>query len=344
MAWCRWWRRDAPLLSVTGDTGTGPVVVMIHGIASSSVTFHHLVPLLEATHRCITIDILGFGTSPAPESATYSLDEHAAAVDRTIRSLGLREPFTLVGHSLGGLIAARYAATHRRELNRLVLVSSPIYLSPSMLGDSADRAMTGAYFTIYEYLRLNPRFTQRTAAALAAIAPIKNVLELTEQNWTPFMLSLHNAIESQTTLADLLRVRVPIDLVCGALDPFLAPSGLAMVQQLRHVRPHRVSGVAHIIRPKLAQAVARVIEQPPAPGGHPTVNKLEACRLRFSAAPVRPSPPSASEPGSSVPTGATSLRRMLTRCSTLPSSRASRCSTLLTPTVTAAASHSLPAL
>jgi len=45
---------------------------MIHGIASSSVTFHYLVPLLEATHRCITIDILGFGTSPAPESATYS--------------------------------------------------------------------------------------------------------------------------------------------------------------------------------------------------------------------------------------------------------------------------------
>lgn len=37
-----------------------------------------------------------------------------------------------------------------------------------MLGDSADRATTGAYFTIYEYLRLNPRFTQRTAAALTA--------------------------------------------------------------------------------------------------------------------------------------------------------------------------------
>lgn len=267
MAKWRCWRRDAPLLSITGDTGSGPVVVMIHGIASSSVTFHHLVPLLEATHRCITIDILGFGTSPAPEGATYTLREHAAALDRTIRSLTLREPFTLVGHSLGGLIAARYAATHPRELDRLVLVSSPIYLPPAMLGDSGDRATMGAYFSLYEYLRSNPVFTQRTAAALAAIAPIKNVLELTERNWTPFMLSLHNAIESQTTLADMSRVRVPIDLVYGALDPFLAPSGLAMVQQLRQVRAHRVSGVGHLIRPKLAQAIARVIEQPPAPWG-----------------------------------------------------------------------------
>ncbi len=262
----RWWRsrRDAPLLSVTGDTGSGPVVVMIHGIASSSVTFHHLVPLLEPTHRCITIDILGFGESPSPEGATYTLDEHAAALDRTIRSLRLREPFTLVGHSLGSLIAARYASTHRRELDRLVLVSSPIYLPPAMLGDSVDRASMGAYFTVYEYLRQNPRFTQRTAAALATIAPIKNVLELTETNWQPFMLSLKNAIESQTTLADLSRVRVPIDVVYGALDPFLAPGGLSIVQQLRHVQTHRVSGVAHIIRPKLAQAVARVIAEPPA--------------------------------------------------------------------------------
>lgn len=262
-----WWRRDAPLLSVTGDTGSGRVVVMIHGIASSSVTFHHLVPLLEPHYRCITIDILGFGDSPSPEGAEYTLDEHAAALHRTVRALGLRDPFVLIGHSLGALIAAHYAAAHRRALERLVLVSSPIYLPPSVLGDPVDRANMGAYFTVYEFLRSNPLFTQRAAAALATIAPIKNVLELSEKNWVPFMLSLRNAIESQTTLADLARVRVPIDLVYGALDPVLAPGGLAIVQQLRHVRVHRVPGVAHIVRPRLAQAVARVVEAPPAPWG-----------------------------------------------------------------------------
>lgn len=235
---------------------------MIHGIASSSVTFVHLVPLLEGTRRCITIDILGHGASPAPEGATYTLDEHAAALDRTIRSLGLREPFTLVGHSLGSLIAARYASTHHRELDRVVLVSSPIYLSPAMLGNQEDRATMGAYFSVYEYLRSNPRFTQRTAAALSSVAPIKGVLDLTEKNWVPFMLSLQNAIESQTTLADVARVRVPIDLVYGTLDPFLAPGGLAIVEQLRHVTAHRVSGTAHLMRPKLAQAVARVVAEP----------------------------------------------------------------------------------
>jgi hypothetical protein len=58
---------------------------------------------------------------------------------------------------------------------------------------------------------------------------------------------------------------VPVDLVYGALDPFLAPGGIAIVEQLRHVRSHRVSSVAHIIRPKLAAAVAKVVAEPPAP-------------------------------------------------------------------------------
>lgn len=260
----KWWR-GAPLLTVTGDTGEGPTVVMIHGIASSSVTFHHLVPLLEGSHRCVTIDILGFGASPAPEGATYTLEEHARSLAATLQHLKLPGPTTLVGHSLGALIAARYAATRPKRLGRLVLVASPIYLPPSIIGDRMDRASMGAYFTAYEYLRMNPSFTQRTAAALAAIAPIKDVLELTEKNWTPFMLSLQNAIESQTTLADLARVRVPIDVVYGALDPFLAPGGISIIEQLRHVTTHRVGGVAHIMRPRLAQAVARVIANDPKP-------------------------------------------------------------------------------
>jgi len=274
------WLRPSPELHVAGDTADpqragegvpltpedapGPVVVMIHGIASSSVTFQNLVPLLSPTHRCITIDLLGFGESPIPEGATYTLEEHAAAVEATIRELRLDEPFVLVGHSLGSLIATRYAATHRRELERLVLVSPPIYLPPSVIGDQRDRASMGLYFSLYEFMRANQQFTTLTAAALSRIAPIKNVLDVTERTWQPFVLSLKNAIETQTTIADLAAVPVPIDVVYGTLDPFLAPGGMKIAEQLRHVTTTRVSGVDHLMRPKLARAVAAIIDAPPA--------------------------------------------------------------------------------
>lgn len=261
MGWFRrWWQRlRAPRLHVASDSGTGPAVVLVHGIASSSVTFEFLLPLIEAEHRVITIDLLGFGQSPAPAEAEYTIEEHVAALDRTIRSLRIKGPFVLVGHSLGTLIAARYARGRQRELSRLVLVSPPLYLPPEAVAGAADRAALGGYMRIYEFLRTHKHFTMVTAEALSRLAPIRNVLEVTEQNWTPFVRSLQNVIESQTAISDIAEVRVPIHIVYGTLDPFLTPAGLRIVEQMRHVETHRVDAVDHVIRRRMARVVATAI-------------------------------------------------------------------------------------
>lgn len=259
MGWLRDLVSKPPLLHVATDTGSGTPVVMIHGIASSSVTFERLIPLVEPYHRVIAIDLLGFGQSPAPADAEYTIAEHAAALSRTISALKLREPFVLVGHSMGSLIAARYAATNSRRLRKVVLVSPPVYLPTATIGDSRDRAAQGLYFRAYEYLRENKDFTILAAGTLARLSPIKNLLEVSERNWRAFVLSLQNSIETQTTVTDLASVRVPVEVVYGSLDPFLAPSGLRVVEQLRNVTSHRVEGGDHVIRPRMARVIATAI-------------------------------------------------------------------------------------
>jgi len=251
--------RRPPLLHVATDAGAGSVVVMIHGIASSSVTFERLVPLVTPYHRVITIDLLGFGESPAPETAEYTIAEHTAALTRTLSALKLRKPFVLVGHSMGALIASRYASLHSRRLAKLVLVSPPVYLPPETIGAGFDRTAQGLYFRAYEYLRENKDFTIRAAGTLARLSPIKNLLEVSERNWRAFVLSLQNSIETQTTLTDLAAVRVPIEVVYGSLDPFIAVSGLRIVEQLRNVTSHRVDGADHVIRPRMARVIATAI-------------------------------------------------------------------------------------
>ena len=67
-----------PLLHVAIDEGEGPIVVLLHGIASSSVTFENLVPLLTPTRRVIAIDLLGFGASPAPADSEFTVEDHVA--------------------------------------------------------------------------------------------------------------------------------------------------------------------------------------------------------------------------------------------------------------------------
>ena len=261
MTQAHWWfgGRRATRLHVVSDAGTGPVVILVHGIASSAATFQHLVPLLVGRYRVITVDLLGFGESVAPPGATFTLEEHAASLAVTIDRLRLKQPFTLVGHSLGSLIAARYTATRRHRVERLVLISPPIYLAPSELGDPVLRQQVGAYLKAYEYLRENKEFTIANAARIGRLLGIAGVFEISERNWTAFILSLKNCIESQTTVSDIAAIRVPIDVVYGALDEFLTPGTMQIIAQMRQVTMHRVEANDHLVRKRLARVVDQVL-------------------------------------------------------------------------------------
>lgn len=252
-------RRTAPLLNVDSDVGEGPVVVLVHGIASSSATFERVIPMLSDRYRYIALDLLGFGGSPAPDDAEYTVEEHVEALHRTIRSLGLDAPFILVGHSLGSLLSARYAAVHPQQVSRLVLMSPPVYLAPTAIGDPRARSQVSAYLRVYEFMRTNKEFTMAAAATIGRIFGLGKVLEVTERNWRAFTLSLQNCIESQTAISDIAAVRVPIDVVYGAFDQFIAPGTIRIIEQMRHVTMHRVDVGDHVVRPRLARALADVI-------------------------------------------------------------------------------------
>ncbi|MGV8858785.1 alpha/beta fold hydrolase [Rhodoglobus sp.] len=249
----------APLLNIAGDAGEGPVIILLHGIASSAATFAHVVPQLSDHYRCISLDLLGFGDSPSPEKATFTIEEHVGAIAATIRSLKLDAPFILVGHSLGSLLAARFAATHPRQVSRLVLVSPPIYVPPSQIGDPLVRARVGAYLRAYEFLRTNKDFTMATAITLRRLFQLDDVLEVSERNWRAFVLSLQNCIETQTTVSDIASVRVPIDVVYGSLDQFIAPGTMQIIGQMRQVTMHKVDANDHLVRKRLARRLVQVI-------------------------------------------------------------------------------------
>ena len=82
--------------------GTGSPVILIHGIAASHHNWDDLMPLLaEQGFSSYALDLLGHGDSPKPASRAYQMDwlyEHFAT---WVRSLHLREPAILIGHSLG---------------------------------------------------------------------------------------------------------------------------------------------------------------------------------------------------------------------------------------------------
>jgi len=99
-------------------SGSGPLLVLIHGITEDHRSFDPLLPLLEQHYRVLAVDLRGHGDSPAADD--YPLDEMAADVFAVVDGAlaGSAEggdeaagaaPL-VIGHSLGGIVAAAYGA------------------------------------------------------------------------------------------------------------------------------------------------------------------------------------------------------------------------------------------
>jgi pimeloyl-ACP methyl ester carboxylesterase len=103
--------------------GRGPVVVLLHGLASSSTTWAQVMPLLGRRAHVIAPDLLGHGDSAKPRSGDYSLGAHAAGLRDLLAILDL-ERATVVGHSFGGGVALQFAYQYPELTERVVLVAS----------------------------------------------------------------------------------------------------------------------------------------------------------------------------------------------------------------------------
>ncbi len=102
--------------------GQGPVILLIHGITSTSATWETVIPALARGHTVIAPDLLGHGESAKPRG-DYSLGAYASGVRDLLVALG-HERATVVGHSLGGGIAMQLAYQFPERCERLVLVDS----------------------------------------------------------------------------------------------------------------------------------------------------------------------------------------------------------------------------
>jgi pimeloyl-ACP methyl ester carboxylesterase len=252
-------RRRYPDLHVAVRRGEGPPVVFIHGIASSWVTFQNVFPLVEDRHECIAIDLLGFGDSPIDEDCDYTIADHVGAIEQTLKTLRLKGPITLVGHSMGALIVARLASRHPGLFDKVVMVSPPIYMSPTELSNPLDRGVMDLYLKAYAYVRANKDFTLRHAQIVERFLAIPKAMDINERTWIPFVKSLENSIESQTTLSDLAAVTAPVEVIYGTLDEFHAEGVMKIVERMSGVRVHRVLGSDHLIGKRLARAVGTAI-------------------------------------------------------------------------------------
>lgn len=104
------------------DVGSGPSILLVHGMMSARTTWADQWDRLAADHRVLAPDLFGHGESDKP-LGDYSLGAHAASLRDLLDALDVPSA-TVVGHSLGGGIAMQLAYLFPERVDRLVLVSS----------------------------------------------------------------------------------------------------------------------------------------------------------------------------------------------------------------------------
>lgn len=112
----------------------GATVLLLHGWPTSSYLWRDVMPPIAEQHRVLALDLPGFGGSAKPARGRYHFADFEAAIDGFLAAVG-EDRVAIVGHDIGGPIAAHWALRHPERTAALVFLNTLLYpdFDPSVI-------------------------------------------------------------------------------------------------------------------------------------------------------------------------------------------------------------------
>lgn len=258
-----------PLISVNGtglyyvQTGEGPDVVLVHGLASSLAFWYSGIVLpLRHRYRVTAYDLRGHGKSEMPPTG-YTHLQMADDLFHLVEYLEL-ETFHLVGHSYGGLIAITFASRHPGRLCSLTLADVPIIgraadwrsCYPVLLHEMREAGISISHDDPYPELQILEELARSQiwghAKAFGSVSSYSPYgygkgSEKTVKRWLK-LLSSTTAREDfrsrEISVRDLLSIEKPV-LVTYGMESRWKPSGDVLRKHLPNTKIVYVEGAGH---------------------------------------------------------------------------------------------------
>lgn len=225
------WLRVPYTLHVTVDHKVKKpkaTVVFIHGIGHSGNAWQEVIDQLPADIRVISVDLLGFGQSPKPHWAIYSVRLQARMFIATVLRLRIAGPMILVGHSLGALVSVEIARRYPLLVKSLILCSPPFYrpdpIAKRLLPHS-DKVLKDLYKAIHK----RPDQFVKISTLAVKYGLVNKSFNVSEDDVHSYMGALESAIINQTSLQDTIRLKKTMQIIHGALDPVVIGKNLKAV-------------------------------------------------------------------------------------------------------------------
>ncbi len=217
-------------------------VVFIHGIASDSQTFNNALKYLEGTKsledvRFVTFDLLGSGKSYESDELNYDYRDQISALHNSILKLKSETPLVIVGHSMGTLIATKYADTFKKTVKKLILISPPVYRPEDLA----------------------------TAAFMAEMATFKKIVAAKDKKYInnkAFDAEVDKIILNKYNYGRLLNLKTPATLVYSEADEIIAPFNIKRVvkENSKYLTAIATIGTHRVARDKYSKIPALLEE------------------------------------------------------------------------------------
>lgn len=171
------------------DTGTGPVVLFLHGNPTSSYLWRNIIPYVSDDHRAIAVDLIGMGDSGKPDIG-YTFSDHANYLDAFIKKLDLKD-ITLVIHDWGSVLGMRYARLNPDNVKAISFMEAgipPALPAPSLeaMGPQNEQ-LFGALRTPGQGEKMvleNNFFVEEVLGKIAVVTPLRK--EILDNYRAPF--------------------------------------------------------------------------------------------------------------------------------------------------------------
>jgi pimeloyl-ACP methyl ester carboxylesterase len=253
------------LRTAFADAGDGPPVLFLHGLAGDATHWVHVAPRFTSTHRVICVDLPACGESEAPHGP-LSVRLYAEQIHALLERLGI-ERTAIVGHSLGGMVAAELSLLVPGRVSQLVLVNPagfqqlPLWLRaaghallrPALLSRLLPQVWKGILDLVFAERNEYTRGFVRSIEETYRVEDIHGIARV--------IAGLRHDFLDRDFLGLLNRLEPPTLLMWGAADLLTPAKALrATAERMRNVTTHEIPRCGHlpmIERPETVFALLR---------------------------------------------------------------------------------------
>lgn len=245
------------------DAGRGTPVIFLHGLGASMYAWRGiLAPIESAGFRIIALDIRGFGFSDKPAHG-YSNMEYAHLLITFMDSLHLADA-VLVGHSMGGAIAAQCAITDPGRVRGLVLISAAGFgVRQPLVLEMFGWPVVGRIASGLRSRWITGRILRSTYADPSKVRPEdvdQYYAPVAEPNFGRALRGVMNEFRFDALRGHLANVQTPTLVLWGERDEWIPPAlGRDIASELLRVAYLSIPSAGHALPEEAPTAVSRLV-------------------------------------------------------------------------------------